>query len=411
MKFKEAYFLLVILLPLSCTISAQESWQQFRGNSRNGSATVAGMHEMWRDSVPKLIWRKSLGSGFSELVVAKDKIYTLACEKADSISGSEFAVAFDAKTGEEVWRTLIDSTYIDPEKFGDGPRSTPAVDDQALYCLSSFGKLIAVSIKEGKVLWKIDFKKEFGSSRKGAYTSSPILYGDQLIVEVGGAGSRGYASFDKKSGKSLWMRGEGKPSYCSPMVAQINGESQIVFANDSIIHSFDKTGREIWSYPTPFKGAVPMPVFIAPNRLFVGSTDSCLMIEVSENQADKVFYTTTMRIIFSTSCHYGGYIYGISNGSLKCISAATGESKWAERGVGLGSLTRIDGELLVLTDKGVLKLVAANPAAYSELGSFQALTGKSWTAPSVANSRVYLRNLNEMACYELVYQPSQIGTK
>jgi outer membrane protein assembly factor BamB len=55
----------------------------------------------------------------------------------------------------------------------------------------------------------------------------------------------------------------------------------------------------------------------------------------------------------------------------------------------------------VLSDKGKLILVEATPEAYKEISSFQALEGKSWTAPSFANGKVFLRNLTEMACYKL----------
>ena len=94
-------------------------------------------------------------------------------------------------------------------------------------------------------------------------------------------------------------------------------------------------------------------------------------------------------------------MYGFSNATLKCVSAEDGSSKWSKRALGKGSLILVGDKLLVLSDKGVLKLVETNPEAYTELGSFQALKGKSWTAPSFANGRVYLRNLSEMASYKI----------
>lgn len=399
MKIKYYFFLILLLLLLK--LSAQESWKQFRGNNRNGSIIDVRINDKWVDSLPKLAWKKIIGSGFSEILISKDKVFTMSSIKTDSTSGLEFMVAFNADTGDEIWKTQVDSMFIDPEKFGDGPRSTPAIDDKTVYCLSSFGKLTALSLKDGKILWKVNFLKEFESIQKWTYTTSPILYENELIIEVGGTKSRGFASFDKKTGKSLWFSGNAKPSYSSPIIATIDGDMNIIFANDSTLISFDKTGKELWSYSMPFKGPVPMPVFVAPDKIFVSSSAGVFMIRIEKNQPFEVFNKTTMRNVFSTSCYYNGYIYGISNGSLKCISAADGVPKWAEKGFGLGSLTRIDNKLLVLTDNGILKLVEAVSDAYSEKGSFQALTGKSWTAPSFANGRVFLRNLNEMVSYKL----------
>lgn len=89
-----------------------------------------------------------------------------------------------------------------------------------------------------------------------------------------------------------------------------------------------------------------------------------------------------MRNTFSASCYYNGHIYGISNNALKCISATDGEAKWKERGFGLGSLILVGNKLLALTDKGILKIVEALPEEYTEKASFQAIDGKSYTAPS-----------------------------
>ena len=41
------------------------------------------------------------------------------------------------------------------------------------------------------------------------------------------------------------------------------------------------------------------------------------------------------------------------------------------------------------------------PEEYTERASFQAIDGKSYTAPSYADGKVYLRNLDEMASYKL----------
>jgi hypothetical protein len=58
--------------------------------------------------------------------------------------------------------------------------------------------------------------------------------------------------------------------------------------------------------------------------------------------------------------------------------------------------------LLVVTDSGEAVLVAADPDRHTELGRFQAVSGKTWNHPVVAHGRLYVRNAAEMACYELV---------
>jgi hypothetical protein len=57
--------------------------------------------------------------------------------------------------------------------------------------------------------------------------------------------------------------------------------------------------------------------------------------------------------------------------------------------------------LLVLSEEGAAVLLAANRNRHEELGRFQAINGKTWNHPVVAHGRLYVRNGEEMACYEL----------
>jgi hypothetical protein len=61
--------------------------------------------------------------------------------------------------------------------------------------------------------------------------------------------------------------------------------------------------------------------------------------------------------------------------------------------------------LVVVTDEGEVVLVAANPNAHQELGRFRAVEGKTWNHPVIAHGRLYIRNAEEIACYELRVDP------
>ena len=398
MKLKFSLIFFAILLSLQ--LNAQDSWQQFRGNNRNGASTDIRINEKSLDTGQSMVWKKTIGSAYSEILASKDKVLTMVSEKTDSLSGSEFLAAYDAISGEEVWKTLVDSLIIDSDGAGEPPRSTPAIDDKAIYCLSSHGKLRALSLEDGEILWTVNFMEEYDNKPGWIYTTSPILYNNELIIEVGATESRGFASFDKSTGKSLWINGIGQSSYCSPTIATIDGNLHIIFASSTTLMSFDNKGNEQWSYKMPFP-VTSVPLFIAPNKVFISSARGCALIKIENNEATEVFSNSSMRNIFTTSCYYNGHIYGVSGNALKCISATDGESKWKEKGFGLGNITLVGNKLIALTDKGILKIVEAVPEEFTEKASFQAIDGKSYTAPSYADGKVYLRNLSEMASYKL----------
>lgn len=148
-------------------------------------------------------------------------------EKTDSLNGSEFLAAYDALSGEEVWKTRVDSMVLDADGADEPPRSTPTIDVKAIYCLSSHGKLRALSLENGKISWTVNFMEAYENKPGWIYTTSPILIENELIIEVGGTESRGFASFDKETGQALWINGEGIPSYCSPTIATISMVSAV----------------------------------------------------------------------------------------------------------------------------------------------------------------------------------------
>ena len=404
------FFYTVVLVITSFTISFSQNnnssdWLQFRGNERNGISKEIEILEKWPEKGPELVWKKNIGEGFSEVLVSGEICFTTSGEKTDSVSGTEYLIAFNISNGDELWKVELDSIFIDVDNWGDGARSTPAIDEKNIYCLSSFGKLVAFSKNDGKEIWKVDFVKEFGSTvLRWGISTSPLLIDDILVVEVGGTESKTFAAFNKETGKTIWTKGEGGSTYCSPVAANINNTEQIIFINNSKLYSFNTKGDTLWTYQIPLRGITAVPVFIEPNMIFLSTVSrsiASLLIKIDDNIPSEVFSGISMQNHFSSSCYYNGYIYGFSVAALQCISAETGEKKWTKRGFGKGSLIIVNNKLLVLSDKGKLILAETNPEVYTEISTHQVIEGKSWTAPSFANGKIFLRNLTEIACYKL----------
>ena len=381
-----------------------ESWIQFRGHYRAGLSTDKIAQTDWLTKKPELIWKKEIGSGFSELIISDGIIYTMESEQIDSVTGSEFLIAFDDATGKELWKTKVDSLFIDIDGWGNGPRATPTIDQNNIYSFSGNGKLTAHSKKKGKILWQVDFVKEFGSTcPRWGFSSSPLLVDDVLVMEVGGTEERAFMAFNKKNGQIIWSKAKGDASYNSPLLATIEGQQQIIFANRNRLYSFNSKGDTLWTYKMPFAAPMAMPVLIEPNKLFVSAIrpTGYFVVEIKNNVATKVLNGGNMQNDFNSCSYYNGHLYGFHVAALRCISVETGETKWTKRGYGKGSLILVDDKLLVLSDKGKLILVEAKPDAFEEKGFIQTIAGKSWTAPSFYNGKIYVRNLTEMACYKL----------
>ncbi len=178
-----------------------------------------------------------------------------------------------------------------------------------------------------------------------------------------------------------------------------DGERQVV---DEAV-SVSPDGEVLWRGPS-LPHIIAMPVFVPPNKVFISSSveNGCLLIQVKPNgEVETVSHNKEMRNHFNSSLFYKGHIYGFSSSILKCLVADTAERIWSKRGYGKGSLIIADNKLIVLSDRGKLALIEAIPKGFKELAQAKVLDSKSWTCPSFAGGKLYLRNHEEMVCYDL----------
>ncbi|MEM8963431.1 MAG: PQQ-binding-like beta-propeller repeat protein, partial [Acidobacteriota bacterium] len=261
-----------------------ESWSQIRGPHRSG--TVAGAGELarsWPASGPQELWRQTIGEGFSGIAVADQLAITGALD-----GEREVAIAFDRSSGEERWRTPIGSLFT--EQFGNGPRSTPLIDGDRVFILSSRGQLHALRLNNGEPIWTLDFVETLGATvPQRGFCGSPILLGEQLIIEAGGSEERALIAVDRASGELMWHSGGGAASYSSPIVATIDGVQQIVLprrfgVEGPEIQAFRTDGTLYWTFPA-HPAIINMAIHVPPDRFWVSTAEDWggVLLSVSDH--------------------------------------------------------------------------------------------------------------------------------
>lgn len=384
----------VPLMLASClvtSIAGAADWPQFRGPNRDGISPEAAVLKSWPAGGPKVLWTAPVGEGYSQVVSVKGRLYTLAQQGEDQV-----ALAFDGATGRRLWRTRIDGEYNDGQ--GDGPRSTPTVDGDMVYALSANGKLAALRAGNGQVAWQHDLRAEYGANPpQWGISTSPLVEGNLLIVNVGGAGNKSIVAFDKTNGKTVWTSQGDGAGYSAPIAITVRGVRQIiVFTADAVLSISPKDGRLFWrsGWKTSYDVNAATPIFLPPDKLFVSSgyDTGAALLQINRTNVSEVWRSRGMKNQFSSSVLHNGILYGFDNSTFKAIDAATGNERWKQRGFGHGSLILAGGHLVVLSDRGKLALVSATPEEYRELGNAQVLEGKCWTSPSLADGRLYVRN-------------------
>ncbi len=403
----------VLALLISTTFAAD--WPQWRGPARTGHVPTGEPMPQTLPAEPKSVWRVPVGGGFASPVLLGGRLFHL-----DDQAGTEVAHAVDPATGKELWSAKIFSSHQDG--FGIGPRTTPVADGDKVFVQSAKGEFQCLDAASGKVVWRKNFVDDFGAiyvgekgtaagaSRHGA-TGSPIIDGENIIVQVGSTQGASIVALKKATGDVVWKSENDQTAYAAPVIATIAGVRQFVsFTAEALIGLDPANGKLLWRTPaaTRLGRNVTTPnvwrdlVIVASHQLGLVAT------RVTKDGASEAWVNKKMLINFSSPVVVGDHLYGLGPAkNLVCIAAATGNLAWEQPG-----LTHTDGSraeaaflvmgksILTLTDGGELVLFAADPAGYRELGRTQAC-GVTWCNPAYADGRLYLRDAKELICLEL----------
>ena len=301
---------------------------------------------------------------------------------------------------------------------GDGPRATPTYHDSRLYSLGGLGEFCCLDASSGRLLWRTNL---LDASRATCLyfgmSASPLLVDDKVIVlsgqplpAVGGRTNHTVLAYDRIKGRQLWSALTEKLAYASPMQVTLAGVRQLLIATATRIVGLNpEDGALLWQIPwqVQYHNTIAQPVLVGANRFLVsgGYGAGAMMVEIesagSGLRARQVWKNQNLKNKFNSSVFWNGYVYGLDEGILTCLDAATGQRQWKDGRYGYGQLLLASGHLLVLSGEGELILVQASPQRLEERARFPALTGKSWNHPALADGRLLVRNAAEMACFEL----------
>lgn len=412
----------VLLLAVSAVRAELPSgpgdWPGWRGPARDNVSKETGLLKSWPKDGPTLLWKtKGLGIGYSTPAVAKGVIYVLGTEGKDV----EEVIALNAKDGTRLWATpfgKVTGGY-------PGPRSTPTVDGDTLYAISSNGILISAKTKSGEINWKKDFKKEFGGRHGSwAFAESPLVDGDVLVCTPGGE-KAALVALNKKTGDVIWQAAleelaatkKGKnynvAGYSSVIPADIQGVKQYVqFLAGGVVGVDAKTGKLLWHYDHPANGTanISTPIQIGKDAVFAASgygTGGGLAKINKKNdklEAEEAYFVKEMQNHHGGMVVKDGFLYGTGNGALICIDLSNGKIAWQNKSVGKGAVAFADGHIYLRSERGPIALVEANPKEYKEGGRFdqpERSNQQAWAHPVIAGGKLYLRDQDNLFCYDV----------
>lgn len=365
--------------------AAVGEWARWRGPNNDGISKETGWSTKWPEGGPKVLWKASVGNGYSAFSISGGRAYTMGnARKTDTV------YCFNAATGEVIW------THSYPCPGGDypGPRATPTVDGKRVYTLSYQGHLFCLDTEDGKILWSRNAQKEFGAKMGSwGFAGSSLVVGDLLIVDVGTV-----VALNKVTGKLVWKAGNDKAGYSSPVVFTLKGKRLLATFNASglVVRSLLNKGRELyrlkWKTAHDVNAVTPI---VSGDKIFISSSynKGCAMVRLGGAKPRVVWQNKKILNHFSTCVLYKGHLYGIGDKKgLRCLDLNTSDVKWTKRGFAKGGLMMADGKLIIMAQRGDLVIAEATPKGYKELSRARVLSGVCWTYPVLCAGRIYCRN-------------------
>ena len=381
----------------------ETDWPDYRGNGRNGIVSGIKFQEFWLN--PKLVWKISIGEGWSSFCSVRDICWTL--EQLDQL---EAVTAYDVKTGSKLWQRTF-SERFDETFGGPGPRTTPVFEGGRIWTLGGTGLLNCFNAATGTPYWKVNILKDNDVENiEWGVAASPLLHKDLVIVLPGGSNGKSLVAYDKTTGEKKWSGGNSVASYSSPQISQIDDVEQILVHNGIGIsaHSVEN-GEVLWDFPwtTGSKVNVAQPIIYNGNKVIISSgyTVGTICLEISNEgekwRVEESWRSRKLKAKFNALVAKGKHLFGLDEGILTCLDMDSGKRLWKGGRYGYGQMILVGDVLVILSEKGEVVYVRATPDKHDEIGKFQAIKGKTWQHPTIANGRLLVRNAQEAACFLL----------
>ena len=384
---------------------ASSAWPSFRGAGRDGKVAGVSLDEDWKTAPPKLIWKSPIGPGWSSFTVAGERLFT-----QEQRGEKEAIICLDATSGSTIWVYEYEGRFWE-SVAGAGPRATPTIADEGLFSLGANGILTCLNATTGNKVWERDLQVD--AKRKPpmwGFSSSPLVTEGVVVVHAGGGDEQGLLAYDAKSGELCWSTASGDHSYSSAQTASFDSVSGVLMETNAGLQFVNaKDGSKIWQFDSPSSNYRTLQPLVLGNSILLANSlgEGTKRVTVSrENDEWKIhedWASRDMKPDFNDFVEYQGNLYGFDGSLFASIELATGKRNWKKGRYGNGQVLLLcdAGQLLLTSETGELVILRADPKSMVELAKFPAIEGKTWNHSVLIGNRVYIRNAEQAACYEL----------
>jgi len=322
----------LILCSLFFAISAQADWLNFRGPNASGyDPDATGLPAELSDAT--LAWKVSLpGRGLGSAITVGDKVFVTAASGPDQ--KQLHVLCFKAADGSPLWERRFWTTgRTMSHKKTCVAAPTPASDGERIYAFYSSNDVICLDL-DGNLLWLRGLTLDYpNASNSLGMSSSPIVAGETLVVQVENDSESFAAGLDKITGINKWKLDRPKAAnWTSPTILNIDGEEVVALqSSKGVLGVVPDTGSELFNFGN---GAATIPSSApAGDSLYIPCGGlTAITVKTDGSEPVKHWNESAQRPGTSSPLVIGGKVFVINNaGVLNCADCATGERLWRIR--------------------------------------------------------------------------------
>jgi outer membrane protein assembly factor BamB len=397
-------------------VARGENWPQWRGARHDGISRETDLPVAW-SKTKNVVWRLELpGAAGATPVVWGDHIFLTSAED------DRLVLMCVSTEGKLLWKQVMaDHNKTVRGDEGNSASPSPSTDGKHVWAMMGTGDIGCYTL-DGKEVWKFNLQDRYGRFEiMFGMTSTPVLDGDRLYLQLLHSGDHLVLALDKATGSEIWKqhrpsdaRAECEHSYSSPTLYR-DGKLGLLLTHgcDYIVAHQLSDGAEVWrcgglnpkgNYnPTLRFVASPLAV---PGLVIVPSAKNGPVLAL--DPAAKGDITETKEGHFWTRDHntpdvpsplvVDGLVYLCrEDGTLLCLDAKTGEECYTKRTHAdrhRASPVCADGMILLTARDGTITVV--RPGRKFEVLATNDMTESISSSPIVSGGRIYLRTFEAL---------------
>lgn len=359
------------------------------------------------DSEPNVLWEVSLGKPGLGGLAANEKYVFFGDRDLDDFQ--DVYRCLDADTGEIRWEVF--QLAIGTLDYGNSPRATPLILDQAVVFFGAFGDLTCVDIESGETRWHVNLKSQFDAETElpWGYCGSPLLVDGKIIVNPGAA-EASLAALNPTDGTVIWTTPGLPPSYGSLVATTLAGRRQIVGLDARTLGGWDiDSGERLWTVTPPLDSEfnVPTPLKVG-DRLLVSTEQNGTRLYAIDDagvpKEEPASQNIKLKPDMSSPVVIGRYLYCV-NRFLYCLDVEDRlKELWRLRDPALSDYASIiasDDRLLVIGDSELLLLNANGEKRIISRQKVFDSSDRIYSHPALVGDKLFIRGESRLRCLKL----------